>query len=239
VGRTDRSRTSGANARTGGRWTDEELQRLRELWGLRSEERLAREFGRSVESVRRAAARAFDGRLRRGPWSEEELDRLRQHLGASPVEVVAKVLGRRVADVRAQVEELASRRRRGRWTREELALLRKLYGTRRDEDLEVIFGRPVGAIQRMAKRYALSKDKAFVRRIAGEASTRMPRWSADELELLRELYPDTPNLEIAHRVGRSIKSVVSKAHQLGLRKNIERLREMVRENVAARYGERR
>ncbi len=218
------------------RWTEPELQRLRELWGLRTEQAIAKELGRSVESVRRAAAKAFEGRLQRGPWSEAEVERLRQHIGATPLEVVSKVLGRSVTDVRQRIDALSGERRTGRWTRDELNLLRRIYGTRTDEDLAVVFGRPVQAIRRTAKRFALSKDKAFLRQLHGEPVTKMPRWSAEELELLKELYPTTPNLEIAHQVGRSIKSVVSKAHQMGLRKDEERLREMGRENVAARYG---
>ena len=172
-----------------GRWTEQELERVRELWGLRSEESIARELDRSVEGVRRAAGRLFRGRTRRGPWDEAELERLKQHIGATPVEVVAKILGRRVDDVEGQIGRLSKRRRTGRWGREELQLLRRLYGTRTDEDLAVVFGRPVAAIRRVAKRYALSKDKAFMRKLRGDSATRMPRWTDAELDLLRRLYP--------------------------------------------------
>jgi DNA-binding NarL/FixJ family response regulator len=64
----------------------------------------------------------------------------------------------------------------------------------------------------------------------------MPRWNASELEVLRALYPTRSNLEIALELQRSVKSVVSKAHHLGLKKEIERLREMGRENVRLRYN---
>jgi hypothetical protein len=63
----------------------------------------------------------------------------------------------------------------------------------------------------------------------------MPRWRNDELELLRRDYPVQSNLELARRLGRSVKSVVSKAHHLGLKKSSERLRSMGRENVSLRY----
>lgn len=221
------------------RWTERDLQQLRELWGLRTDQEIAKELGRSVESIRRGAQRAFEKKLRKGPWTDTEVDRLREQIGSTPVDAMSKVLGRRADDVRKQIAVLGKERRRGRWTRDELQLLRRLYGTRTDDDLSVALGRPVEAIRRVAKRFALSKDKAFVRRIKGESSTRMPRWGDDELKKLRRLYPNTANLEIAHEVGRSIKSVVSKAHQLGLKKDIERLREMGRENVSARYAGRR
>ncbi|MDP7559887.1 MAG: hypothetical protein QF745_05045, partial [Planctomycetota bacterium] len=55
------------------------------------------------------------------------------------------------------------------------------------------------------------------------------------IELLRNLYPTTPNLEIAQNLNRSVKSVVSKAHDLKLKKSQERLQSMGRENVSLRY----
>jgi hypothetical protein len=63
----------------------------------------------------------------------------------------------------------------------------------------------------------------------------MPRWKAQDLEVLREDYATLSNLEIARKLSRSVKSIVSKAHHLELKKSSERLRVMGRENVRARY----
>ena len=64
----------------------------------------------------------------------------------------------------------------------------------------------------------------------------MPRWTTEELDVLRELYATTANLEIADRLNRSVKSIVSKAHHVGLKKDLDRLREMGRQNVSLRYN---
>ena len=72
------------------------------------------------------------------------------------------------------------------------------------------------------------------RRTAGNTRTKMPRWSADELNQLREIYPKLSNLEIAKTLGRSVKSIVSKAHSMRLKKDKARLREMGQENVQLR-----
>ena len=72
-------------------------------------------------------------------------------------------------------------------------------------------------------------------RSGGKQVTRMPRWQVQELELLAELYPACSNLEIAKQLGRSVKSIVSKAHHMGLKKDLDRLREMGRQNVSLRY----
>lgn len=218
-----------------GRWTQGEIDRLKELYGRRDDVAVARELGRSLASVRRMAAELFPATTRDGPWSEGETERLKSYLGATPPEVIARILGRPASDVEARIEELDREKHSGRWSREEILRFKRLYGTRTDEDLSRIFQRNVESVRRMAQRFALAKDKAFLRRLKGESATRMPRWTEAELTVLRELYPNTANLDIAHRLQRSVKSVVSKAHHLGLKKDEERLREMGRENVALRY----
>jgi len=127
-------------------------------------------------------------------------------------------------------------RQGGDWSRNDMADFKRLYGTRTDEDLSRIFGRSVDEIREFAEKLALAKDKAFMRKLKGESSTRMPRWTAGEIEFLKREYETRPNLEIAHELDRTVKSIVSKAHNLGLKKSSARLREMGRENVSQRYS---
>jgi hypothetical protein len=222
-----------------GRWTRAEIDRLKDMYGLRPEPAIARELGRTTSSVRKMAEELFRGARKNGPWTAQEVQELKRYLGATAPEVIARILGRDPTEVRHQIFELGRIQQPGRWSREEVLRLRRLYGTRSDEDLALIFGRSVEAIGRIARKYCLAKDKAFAKRLAGQGgATKMPRWSDEELELLREMYPDRPNLEIAQRLNRSVKSVVSKAHHLKLKKDLERLQEMGRENVRLRYGAR-
>ena len=218
-----------------GRWTKAEIDRLKDMYGLRPESAIARELGRSASSVRKMAEEIFRVSRRQGPWTAHEIQDLKRYLGATTPDVIARILGREPAEVNERIFELGRIQHNGRWTRDEVMKLRRLYGTRSDDDLAVIFGRTVEALQRVAKRYCLAKDKAFLKRLAGEGASKMPRWNAQELELLRELYPRMANLDIAQRLNRSVKSVVSKAHHLGLKKELERLVEMGRENVSLRY----
>ena len=218
-----------------GRWTRAEIDRLKDMYGLRPEAAIARDLGRSVASVRKMADELFRTASRRqGPWTAGEIQDLKRYLGASGPEVIARILGRDPDEVKQQVFELGRIQQTSRWTREEINELRRLYGTRTDADLAAIFGRSLDAVQRIAKKYCLAKDKAFLKRQNGEGASRMPRWDEEELALLRDIYPKTPNLEIAQRLNRSVKSIVSKAHNLGLKKEIDRLREMGRENVSLR-----
>jgi len=115
-------------------------------------------------------------------------------------------------------------------TQEQVQQLKLLYGRRSDRELARYFGVTVSHIEDTARSLALGKDKAAFR------GRRMPRWTHEQLSMLIDLYPDTDNLEIARRVGRTVKSVASKAHQLKLKKSVSRLEQMGRQNVARRAG---
>lgn len=218
-----------------GRWSQAEIARLRELYGLRDEKFISRELNRPVASVRKMALSIFEQPLHTGPWTAKEIQALKKYLGATTTEVIARILGRSIDEVQQQITELRRIQSAGRWTQEEIAEFKRLYGTRTDEDLALVFGRTLDAVKRLGSRYCLAKDKAFVRKLTGSAATRMPRWTAPEIEQLKEMYPTVSNLDIAQKLNRSVKSVVSKAHNLGLKKEADRLREMGRENVAMRY----
>jgi hypothetical protein len=118
-----------------------------------------------------------------------------------------------------------------RWSHEDSMELRRLYGSETNENLARRFGRSVGDIEHRATELALRKNKA-----AFKGTTRMPRWTSEQVSHLRDHYADTPNLTLALELGRSVKSVVSKAHHLGLHKSEARLASMGRENVAFRHN---
>jgi len=218
-----------------GRWSQAEINRLRELYGLRDEAAIAHELNRPEQSVRKMAEEIFGTPTRTGPWSAEEVQELRRYIGGTSTEVIARKLGRSAEEVAQQIGEMRKIQQVGRWSQEEIADFKRLYGTRTDDDLALIFGRTLDSVQRLAERYRLAKDKAFVRKLTGTAATRMPRWDRAAIEQLKELYPKTANLDLALKLNRSVKSIVSKAHNLGLKKEVERLREMGRENVGMRY----
>ncbi len=218
-----------------GRWSQAEIARLRELYALRDEKAIARELNRSLAGIRKMAESIFRQPVRTGPWTAEELEGLKKYLGATTSDVVSQILGRTVEDIETQVEDLRGKQVAGRWTQDEIAEFKRLYGTRTDEDLALIFARTIESVKRLGARYCLAKDKAFVRRMTGSSATRMPRWTPEEEQRLKEIYPSESNLRIAQILNRSVKSVISKAHNMGLKKDPTRLREMGRENVSLRY----
>ncbi len=172
-----------------------------------------------------------------GPWEAGEAQRLKRYLGVCDVDTIARIFGRTSACVENHLESLDENQVERPWSQEELSDLKRLHGTRTNRDIARVFRRPVESVTAKAAELCLAKDKAFVRKIADRNATptRMPRWSAAEIELLKELYAQNSNLDIAQNLQRSVKSVVSKAHSLGLRKDHSRLVEMGIKNVSLRY----
>ena len=63
-----------------------------------------------------------------------------------------------------------------------------------------------------------------------------PRWTKEEIRILRKMYRSHSNIEIASVIGRKINSVLFKGFCLGLHKGPNRLREMGISNIAKRWG---
>ena len=217
-------------------WTRETTTHFRRWYGMKDDQFLAREIGCDVAELRAKALEIFQTPVRRGAWSREDVDSLRALLGALDEKMIGRMIGRTPRAIRAKVVELALELQGDPLSANERVRFKRLYGTRADEDLAIVFGRKVEVVEQEARTMCLSKDKAFLKRKAGgAASTKMPRWTAEELDLLEKMYPTSSNLDIAQALGRSAKSVVSKAHNLRLKKDEARLREMGRENVQVRY----
>lgn len=235
---TSNSSTGRASSTRRGRWSRRDQECLKELYGLRDDAAVARALGRSIASIQRMAQKLFPPVARTGPWTEHEALELRRHLGACAPEVLARILGRSLEEVNAKIAALDRLLKQGAWTRDEIVEFKRLYGTRTDEGLARIFGCSVEEIERLAREHGLRKDKAFASRQRGRGATRMPRWRTEEIELLELEYATRSNLELARQLGRSVKSLSTKAYHLGLRKSSERRRRIGQENVGIRYGSR-
>ncbi|MBL8730967.1 MAG: hypothetical protein JNN13_01185 [Planctomycetes bacterium] len=226
-----------------GNWSVQELERLRQLLPRRGVASTAHLLRRTEDCVRRKAEELLKVPARRGRWTASDDARLQESWGAVEPRLLAIMLGRPSAVVQERADALRADRRSGPWSREEVLRLKELYGTRLDHDLEVCLQRAGDDIGRMAARYCLAKDKRFAASAAGGGTDKvararqpMPRWSADQIERLRQVYADRDNLEVARLLGRTVASVANKANLLGLRKSATLLADLGRLNVAIRYG---
>ena len=230
-----------------GNWSVQELERLRMLLPHRGVADTAELLRRSAESVERKALSLFCAPRREGQWTTDEDLQLRRAWGALELRLLAPMLGRPAADVRQRAEDLRRQLRSGLWGPEEQRALKKLYGTRRDEDLEVCLQRDRVEIKAVAKQLCLAKDKRLRAKLhgspqpggataAGVRPSSMPRWTAEDVGRLRELYPHYDNLTVARALGRTVTSVANKACQLGIKKSSEVLANIGRANIAVRYA---
>lgn len=232
-----------------GNWSVQELERLRQLLPARGVPTTAQLLRRSAESVERKAAELLRVPPRRGDWTASDDQVLQDAWGAVDARLLATMLGRSPQDVRKRATELRERPLAGPWTQPERLRLKRLYGTRADADLEVCLRRPAAEVRAMAQSLCLAKDKRFAAAVAGAGAaaaagavrafagrpTRMPRWTAGEVDRLRAIYPDRDNLAVAQALGRTVTSVANKANQLGLRKSPLLLADIGRANVSLRY----
>jgi hypothetical protein len=237
----------GKNGSRKGRWAGWELKHIEDHYGSRDDRAIARKLDRSIKSVRERAEEIFRKKPSRAgaPWTDEEDQRLKQCTGFSPMAKIALILARPVEDVRERLDYFGSRLESRPFTNGELKEFKYIYGSREDEHLAIMFGRPVEDIQKLAARLKLAKDKSSIRKWrehnAGARPhgvvppMKMPRWTPEQESLLRQLYPDHSNVDIAGILERSVKSVMSKANDLKLCKSKEFLALMGKMNVSVRY----
>lgn len=215
-----------------GNWSTHELIRLKRLFPRTGAKRMARLLGRTESSVRHQAQILFSKQRCSGRWNSAEELILRRAFGAVDLQSIAMILSRPIDDVCQQLARMRATSKQGPWLQDELALLKELYGTRLDVDLETCLSRSSIEISEKAQQLCLAKNKgcAEYRQLAA-----LPRWTVEDIDTLRQVYPNRGNLEIARILDRSATSVANKAHKLGLKKSSVSLAEMGRRNVSIRY----
>jgi hypothetical protein len=227
-----------------GNWSVTELFKLRASYGRRPIGQLASELHRTPRALRQRAQQLFAGRSRGGELTRAEEAELRRMVGVADLATMRLVLGRSEEQIRRLLASWATAGRSGRLAAWEVAYLKACYATRPDWALELVLGRTLPAIHKQARRLCLGRPRrpeavpieplGPVVTLQPQPRLRMPRWTKSDVEALEHAYPHQPNLLLASSLQRSVKSVIAKANELGLRKSQARLRAMGRENVGHR-----
>ena len=220
-----------------GRLTYAEHDTIREQYGRVPLAQLAQQLNRPAAGVRKQAEKLLAGEPKFGPWGREEVACLKGCIGVATMPELQTLLRRTEQDITLAANAIheAVKNNHTPLSRTEVARFKAIYGTRDDRSLSIIFERHPDVFTALARELRLNKDKAFVRKREGSDSTKMPRWAERDIATLTAMYEGHSNLEIARMLGRSVKSVVSKAHNLKLKKSADRLRSMGQENVRVRY----
>mgnify|MGYP001292320064 CR=1 FL=1 len=222
-----------------GKWSQPEISQLKKMYGSYPLKVIAARLERSQQSVQKQLTQLFpeaDKSQMSQPWSAVEIQRLRGWIGGQgDIDSWARLLKRSAQEIQRKISALKQEISYRDWSRESLQKLKEFYGSRSNKDLEVILGMPTFQIEEKAKALALSKDKKFLSYQQGSGASRMPRWSREEEDYLRQNYHNTSNQQLGNDLKRSAKSIQAKAGNLGLKKNLDHLQEMGRDNVDWRY----
>ena len=88
-------------------WSKEETQKLEKLFGSIPTEQLAKQFGKSAQSLRCKANRlGLKGYIQYAPWSAEEIKQLKEMFPTTSQKELAKFFGRSVNSVRQKTARL-------------------------------------------------------------------------------------------------------------------------------------
>jgi hypothetical protein len=137
-----------------------------------------------------------------------------------------------------------------RWSLEEISVLRTLFPIRRTAEVASLLGRSTATVAATASSLGLHKGKAFLASAASGRFQKGPvrpkrkpdysrfsgppkKWSSEEIDRLRQVYGTKPVEDVASLLGRTKKSVASKAKTLRLGKRkfwtpeeLDRVREL-------------
>lgn len=232
-----------------GNWSSEELIKLRETYGRRPLGQLSRELRRSKVAIVHRAKVIFSAAARPGKPNAEDEAVIREMVGITDVETMASVVKRRPGELTKLLQVWAHEERRGRFQTWELRYLKACFASRPDWAVALVLGRNTTVIRKRARGLCLGKDRRlesvslgflgdFIDKVP-QPPIRMPRWTQDEIAVLSRLYANRSNLQLAQVLGRSVKSVIAKANEVGLRKTQARLEAMGRENVQVRHRRKR
>jgi hypothetical protein len=211
-------------SRQGRPWLPDEDQRLRSCLGVSSLGVISLVLRRPALEIA-ARVEELASLVRSGAWGSEEVKSLKCLYGSRDDAVLSVILSRPVEEIQQKAAEHRLAKSN--------ALLRRLA-----DDCTIL------AAPLVTNGFARSTfDGAEAARRAAPSSSaakgRLPRWTSGEVDELKTIYPHKFNVEIAKILRKSVKSIMSKAHDLGLRKSPELLVLMGKTNVEVRYARRR
>lgn len=181
--------------------------------------RIAEQFHTTTLRIHKIA-RAYGCELipgaRPDSWQQVEDEFLRKHYSTMRAADIAQHLGRGATSVHVRARQLgiplaeSYGARQIRWSAADERMLRKYYGKMVIEDLADQLGRSVKAV------HAHARDLGLSLRAANPALPQL--WTSKEDATLRRLFQIRTNPQIAELLGRPLRSVISRAKKLGLKK---------------------
>jgi len=187
------------------RWRREEVKFLLDNFDRMSLKDLARELGRSYESVKAKSRSLGLKKMQYRKWTKEEIEFLRENADKMTIKEMAQRLGRSY-EITVRTFRYLNLRGKGqrRWTPEEERILREEFSK----------GTPLKEIaEKLDRSYDSIKGK--ISSLNLKRRERHRRWTQEEISYLIA-NKDKPIDELSSELGRTPTAVFSKLHQLGV-----------------------
>ncbi|HHY37097.1 MAG TPA: hypothetical protein GX518_05340 [Firmicutes bacterium] len=140
-------------------------------------------------------------------WTPEEEKLLRELYPTADSAELERIFGRKLSAIIYKANSLNLKRERY-WKEEEIEILKEMYPSSDTEEVARRLKRSVFSIRNKAARLGLTKSNRSAPK----------RWSGEEIELLRQLYPTKATKELVAVFGRSAGAIRAKAWDLKLKK---------------------
>jgi hypothetical protein len=212
-------------------WSASEERQLKKLYPMSHNSDLAKQFGRSIDGIRKKAIKLglkkdWAGGYRvcqppqnENPWTAAQIRQLRKMYLTTPTPEIAAALNRSPMAVQSKIKKLGLyqefkkqgelRKPKGQWTQQEINTLRELYPVKTKVQIAEIMDRSFHAISRMIHKLQLSTEKPST------------GWTAEEDAFLEKHIFEWPVEKIAEALGRGPWSVKKRAWKKQLLKQTQ------------------
>ena len=188
------------------RWTEEELNTLRELSETETNKTIAEVLNRSVAEVNKHARKLGIKLLLKKRWTNEQIDYLRENLNKIPFTKLINDLGHDFYDVLKKIEELGLEYNSNRWTEEEESLLIELSSKYYIKEIAKRLNRSEGAIVSKAHKMGI------------ELITLKREFTEKELKYIKKNWGVVPITDMARKLGVSRIMIDNQAKKMNLPK---------------------
>ena len=188
------------------RWTEEEINTLRELSETETNKTIAEVLNRSVAEVNKHARKLGIKLLFKKRWTNEQIDYLKENLNKIPFTKLINDLGHDFYEVLKKIEELGLEYNSNRWTEEEEALLVELSSKYYIKEIAKRLNRSEGAIVSKAHKMGI------------ELITLKREFTENELKYIRKNWGVVPITDMARKLGVSRIMIDNQAKKMNLPK---------------------
>lgn len=188
------------------RWTEEEINTLRELSETETNKTIAEVLNRSVAEVNKHARKLGIKLLLKKRWTNEQIDYLKENLNKIPFTKLINDLGHDFYEVLKKIEELGLEYNSNRWTEEEESLLIELSSKYYIKEIAKRLNRSEGAIVSKAHKMGI------------ELITLKREFTEKELKYIKKNWGVVPITDMARKLGVSRIMIDNQAKKMNLPK---------------------